>query len=88
MKKNIIFSTVDEDEIYELNAKSQQRGFNMTPSEMKNFMETQISWIDVAKYYEGIRIGRDPGEDFVREWVKKHGAEFRAWWNENHKENV
>lgn len=57
----------------------------MNPAEMKEFMKTQISWIDVAKWYEGERIGKDPGDAFVMDWIRKHGAEFRQWWNENHK---
>ena len=56
----------------------------MSASEMKDFMATQISWIEVAKWYEGERLGKDPGEDFVNQWVKTNGAAFRKWWNENH----
>lgn len=84
MKKNIIFNDVEPEKVYEQEVKQFQRGFKMSQQEMKKFMETQVSWIEVAKWYEGEKLGRDPGEEFVAKWVKEHGAEFRKWWNENH----
>ena len=56
----------------------------MTAQEMKDFMLTQIEWINVAKYYEGQRLHCDPGEAFVKWWIKQNGSKFRKWWNENH----
>lgn len=84
MKKNIIFSNIEPERVYEQEVKQFQRGFKMSQQEMKKFMETQVSWIEVAKWYEGEKLGRDPGEEFVAKWVKENGAKFRQWWNENH----
>lgn len=43
----------------------------------KEFMEKQCREIELAKYYEGIRIGRDPGEEFVRKWIAESAAKYR-----------
>lgn len=43
----------------------------------REFMEKQVHDIEVAKYYEGIRIGRDPGQEFVKKWILDHAAEYR-----------
>ena len=58
----------------------------MSRSEMLEFMNTQVRWIEVARWYEGERLGKDPGPDFDRKWVAENGAAFRKWWNDNHKE--
>ena len=47
----------------------------------KEFMKKQIEEIEREKWLEGERIGRDPGEEFVREWIKKHAEEFREIHN-------
>jgi hypothetical protein len=47
----------------------------------KEFMQKQIAEIEREKWLEGERIGRDPGEEFVREWIKKHAEEFREIHN-------
>lgn len=46
--------------------------------EEKEFMRKQIAEIELAKYYEGIRIGRDPGEEFVRKWILENAEAYRA----------
>lgn len=43
----------------------------------KEFMQKQIAEIELAKYYEGIRIGRDPGDAFVRKWIKDNAEAYR-----------
>jgi hypothetical protein len=43
----------------------------------KEFMQKQIHEIELAKYYEGIRIGRDPGDEFVRKWIKDNAEAYR-----------
>ena len=43
----------------------------------KEFMEKQCREIELAKYYEGIRICRDPGEEFVRKWIAENAAKYR-----------
>ena len=58
----------------------------MNREEMLEFMSTQVTWIQVARWYEGEKLGCDPGPNFDRQWVKENGASFRKWWEANHKE--
>lgn len=44
----------------------------------KEFMQKQIAEIELQKWLEGERIGRDPGEEFVRKWIEEHAEEYRA----------
>lgn len=63
----------------------------MNREEMKEFNSAQVDAMNLAKYYEGIRIGRDPGEEFLRQWVTNgSAAAFRKYWelNKNKKEEL
>lgn len=52
----------------------------MTGEEFKEFMAAQKDAIEVAKWLLGEKIGRDPGEEFVMEWIREHAEEFRRNW--------
>ena len=44
----------------------------MTDEEHKEFMDAQIKKIEVDKWLEGERIGRDPGDEYVKNgYVRK-----------------
>ena len=43
-------------------------------------MAAQKDAIEVAKWLLGEKIGRDPGEEFVTEWIRENAAEFRKNW--------
>lgn len=43
----------------------------------KEFLRMQVAEIELAKYYEGIRLGRDPGEEFVRKWIEENAEAYR-----------
>ena len=43
----------------------------------EKFLAKQKEEIEKAKWFEGIRIGRDPGNGFVLEWIKKYAASAR-----------
>jgi hypothetical protein len=45
----------------------------------------QIKEIEKYRWYLGERLGRDPlldrtKEEICAEWIAKHAAAFRAWW--------
>ena len=44
----------------------------------KEFMQSQIAEIERQKWLEGERIGRDPGEEFVRKWIIENAEAYRA----------
>ena len=52
----------------------------MTPEEFKDFMDAQKDAIEVAKWLLGEQLGRDPGDEFVQEWIKTHAEDFRNNW--------
>lgn len=52
----------------------------MDQEEFKIYLAAQKEWIEVAKYYLGQKLGYDPGEAFVRQWIREHGEEFRDNW--------
>ena len=53
----------------------------MDKEEMKEYNKAQVDAMNLAKYYEGIRIGRDPGEEFLKQWITNgSAAAFRKYW--------
>lgn len=45
--------------------------------DQQEFMQKQIDQINLDKWLEGERIGRDPGQEFVRKWIAESAAKFR-----------
>ena len=43
-------------------------------------MAAQTDAIEVAKWLLGEKHGRDPGQEFVMQWIKEHGQAFRDNW--------
>ena len=53
---------------------------DMGPEEFREFMAAQKDAIEVAKWLLGEKIGRDPGEEFVNEWIRENAEDFRKNW--------
>lgn len=50
----------------------------------KSFMDAQIDEMEKQKWLEGERIRRDPGDNYLKQWITNgSAAEFRKWWEEN-----
>jgi len=49
----------------------------------KKYMLTQIHKIKIDKWNEGVKIQDDPGVEFIKEWIQKHGADFKKLWNKS-----
>jgi hypothetical protein len=43
----------------------------------------QLKKINIDKWNEGCRIQKDPGQEFVIEWIDKNAAWFRQAWNQS-----
>lgn len=52
----------------------------MTETEFKEFMAAQKEAIEVAKWLLGEKLGRDPGQEFVMQWIRDNAENFRANW--------
>lgn len=53
----------------------------MDQEEFKEFMAAQKDAIEVAKWLLGEKLGRDPGQEFVLQWIRENGKAFRDNWN-------
>jgi hypothetical protein len=49
--------------------------------EFRKFIDTETKLIDVAKWIESEKAGRDLGNPFVSKWVAENAAEVRKAWN-------
>lgn len=56
----------------------------MTNDKFTEYMHDQINQIEIDKWLEGERICRDPGQQFVREWINKNSLKFRTEWEYKH----
>jgi len=50
-------------------------------TEMQRYLVVEKQFIEMAKWFEGIRLQRDPTDDFIMEWISTSAAEFRRCWN-------
>lgn len=48
---------------------------------MKKFLKFEKQYIDDAKYYQGLKSKKDPGDDYIMDWISTSGQEFRDKWN-------
>jgi len=45
------------------------------------FLKVEMKRINVKKWIKGEKIKADPGEEYIVEWIKKNGADFRKAWD-------
>lgn len=45
------------------------------------FIQVEIRKIDEDKFFKGIEIKQDPGNDFILDWIKRNGENWRNEWN-------
>jgi hypothetical protein len=55
----------------------------MPDTEFKLFIEAEKTAIEISKWLEGERINRDPGEEFVKHWIKQHAKKFKDDWDKS-----
>ena len=54
-----------------------------TKHNINNFVKAEVQAIQIAKWLEGERLNKDPGDDFIPQWIQKHAKEFRQKWKES-----
>ncbi len=52
----------------------------MTSEQFQQYMHDQIKSIEVDKWVEGERIGCDPGQQFILDWIKTNSIKYRKEW--------
>ncbi len=50
---------------------------------MDKFLKVQVKRIELEKWYEGVRIQRDPGAAFIMKWIQHYAADYRTSWNDS-----
>lgn len=54
----------------------------MTSADFLIYVKVQRDYIDMAKYFQGLKINRDPGESWIlNEWLPQQAESFRKLWN-------
>lgn len=59
----------------------------LSKDEFREFLADQKAEMDLAKWYEGERIGKDPGTEFLLWWIRSSAAKFRSDWEREHGTN-
>lgn len=49
----------------------------MSSANLKKFLNEQVKEMEKAKWLEGIKLGRDPGQEFIHKWIKENARRFR-----------
>jgi len=47
----------------------------------QKFLQIEIEYIETAKFFEGIKLNKDPGNFFVCQWIQDNAAKLRAKWD-------
>jgi len=47
----------------------------------KNFLDAEKKFILESKYYKGMELNKDPGEEYIIECVEKKAKTFREMWD-------
>jgi hypothetical protein len=50
---------------------------------MKKFVNVQIKKIEIEKWCEGVRLKRDPGKQYILNWIFSNAASFRMAWEQS-----
>lgn len=51
--------------------------------ELQMFLLIEKKYIEDAKWFEGLVINNDPGEEFVYNWVNTSAESFRDKWDKS-----
>ena len=51
--------------------------------ELEKFIKAEIHKIDIDKWIFGEQIKRDPGREYILEWIDKNAPNFRQSWNKS-----
>ena len=49
--------------------------------EQEKFCKTEISKINLDKWFKGLETKQDPGEEYIKQWVKENAPVFRKKYN-------
>ena len=47
---------------------------------MKKYLRAQWKKIEIDKWCEGYNLNRDPGQEYILQWIFQNGTWFRQAW--------
>lgn len=47
------------------------------------YLHTEMKKIDIDKWYHGEKINKDPGQEYILEWINVNSANWRKSWEES-----
>lgn len=54
---------------------------NLEERRFKNFLNAEQKFIEESKYFKGVHLNKDPGNEYIMECVDKKAKTFRDMWN-------
>jgi len=70
--------------------KTDEKECNMSKSarakqiaDKNNFINAEVKAIEIAKWLAGERMKKDPGNDFVSQWIQNKAKKYRQKWKES-----
>lgn len=51
--------------------------------DFERFIVSELKKIDIDKWQEGCRLHKDPGPEFIENWIKENAPHFRQAWDES-----
>jgi hypothetical protein len=51
--------------------------------QFEKYMRAQCTEIDVDKWFEGIKCCKDPGQEYILDWITTKGESFRKKWDDS-----
>ena len=48
---------------------------------LNKFLKAEKRFIEKSKYYRGEKIKKDPGDEYIIEWISKNADKFRRVWD-------
>jgi len=49
--------------------------------DFRKFIDTETKLIEISKWCAGVKMGRDPGQEYIAHWIDEHAEELRTAWN-------
>jgi len=47
---------------------------------MKKYLKAQIKKIEIDKWCEGTELKKDPGKEYILDWINNNAVNFREAW--------
>ena len=56
--------------------------------DMKQICKNQVKEAQTHRWHKGERIGRDPGDDAIKEWIQLYAKDYRDKYNQTYESTL